>query len=50
MTKYMDDILIGGTSPEKVGGEAAAIWQAVNNAEIEISYEKNWDHVKKGKP
>lgn len=32
----MDDILIGETSPEKVGEEAAAVWKAVNKAEIEI--------------
>lgn len=30
----MGDIMIGETSPEKVGEEAAAICQAVNKAEI----------------
>ncbi|KAF1515202.1 hypothetical protein FQV19_0014290, partial [Eudyptula minor] len=25
--QYVDDILIGGTSPEKVGEAAAAVWQ-----------------------
>ena len=34
--QYTDDILIGGTSPEKVGEVAAAVWQALNKAEIEI--------------
>ncbi|KAK4806990.1 hypothetical protein QYF61_000319 [Mycteria americana] len=34
--QYIDDILIGGTSPEKVGEAAAAVWQALNKAEIEI--------------
>lgn len=34
--KISDDILIGETSPEKVGEKAAAVWQAVNKAEIEI--------------
>ncbi|KAF1560706.1 UNVERIFIED_CONTAM: Transposon Tf2-9 polyprotein, partial [Eudyptes pachyrhynchus] len=34
--QYIDDILIGGTSPEKVGEAAAAEWQALNKAEIEI--------------
>ncbi|KAF1528671.1 hypothetical protein FQV19_0014696, partial [Eudyptula minor] len=27
--QYIDDILIGGTSPEKVGEAAAAVWQAL---------------------
>lgn len=35
VTKYMDNIVIGETSPEKLGEEATAIWQAVNKAEIE---------------
>lgn len=36
--QYIDDILIGGTSPEKVGeAAAAAVWEALNKAEIEIS-------------
>ncbi|KAF1467685.1 Transposon Tf2-9 polyprotein, partial [Megadyptes antipodes antipodes] len=30
------DILTGGTSPEKVGEAVAAVWQALNKAEIEI--------------
>ncbi|KAF1407180.1 Retrovirus-related Pol polyprotein from transposon 17.6, partial [Spheniscus mendiculus] len=34
--QYIDDILIGGTSPEKVGEAAAAVWQALNKAEIKI--------------
>ncbi|KAK4828563.1 hypothetical protein QYF61_027532 [Mycteria americana] len=34
--QYIDDILIGGTSPEKVGEAAAAVWQALNKAEIYI--------------
>ncbi|KFM05013.1 hypothetical protein AS27_15658, partial [Aptenodytes forsteri] len=36
LCQYIDDILIGGTSPEKVGEAAAAVWQALNKAEIEI--------------
>ncbi|KAF1463968.1 Transposon Tf2-9 polyprotein, partial [Spheniscus demersus] len=32
----MHDILTGGTSPEKVGEAVAAVWQALNKAEIEI--------------
>ncbi|KFV97971.1 hypothetical protein N327_00594, partial [Fulmarus glacialis] len=34
--QYIDDILIGGTSPEKVGEAAAAVWQALHKAEVEI--------------
>ncbi|KFM08935.1 hypothetical protein AS27_14727, partial [Aptenodytes forsteri] len=34
--QYIDDILIGGTSPEKVGAAVAAVRQALNKAEIEI--------------
>uniref|UniRef100_A0A8C3K9U4 ribonuclease H n=1 Tax=Calidris pygmaea TaxID=425635 RepID=A0A8C3K9U4_9CHAR len=34
--QYIDDILIGGTSPETVGEAAAAVWQTLNKAEIEV--------------
>lgn len=44
----MDDILIGETSPEKVGGEGAVIWQAVNKAEIEIPSGKYLGPSKEG--
>ncbi|KAK4806382.1 hypothetical protein QYF61_016232 [Mycteria americana] len=33
---YIDDILMGGASPEKVGKAAAAVGQALHKAEIEI--------------
>jgi len=32
----LGDILAGGTSPERVGEAAAAVWQALNNTELEI--------------
>lgn len=34
------DILIGGTSPHKVGEEGAAMWQALQKAEVEAAPEK----------
>ncbi|NXC78620.1 POL3 protein, partial [Anhinga anhinga] len=39
--KYIDDILIGVSSPEKVGeAAAAAVWQALYKAEVEVLPEK----------
>ncbi|KFV91716.1 hypothetical protein N327_02237, partial [Fulmarus glacialis] len=38
--QYIDDILIGGTSPEKVGEAAAAVWQALYKAEVEVPPKK----------
>lgn len=40
--QYIDDILIRGTSPEKVeeAAAAAAVWQALHKAEVEIPPEK----------
>ncbi|KAF1415404.1 hypothetical protein FQV23_0004125, partial [Spheniscus humboldti] len=35
--QYIDDILIRGTSPEKV---AAAVWQVLYKAEVEVPPEK----------
>jgi len=32
----VDDTLTGGTSPEKSREGAAAVWQALNKAEIKI--------------
>ncbi|NXJ72226.1 TF211 protein, partial [Rostratula benghalensis] len=32
----IDNILIGGTSPETVGQAAAAVWQVLNKADIEV--------------
>ncbi|KFP67937.1 hypothetical protein N322_00831, partial [Cariama cristata] len=34
--QYIDDVLIRGTSSEKVGKAAAAVWQAVYKSEIEV--------------
>ena len=34
--QYIDDIQIRGTSPEKVGEVAAAVWQALYRAEVEV--------------
>lgn len=36
----MDDILLGGTSPEKVEEEGPAVWQALYRAEVEVPLEK----------
>ncbi|NXA44331.1 TF29 protein, partial [Eudromia elegans] len=34
--QYIDDILIGGDSPEKVGKVAKAVWQTLLEADIEV--------------
>lgn len=47
--QYLDDILIGGTFPEKVGEAAAAVWQTLNKAEIEIPHRKCQGPSKQGK-
>ncbi|KFP94441.1 hypothetical protein N329_05264, partial [Haliaeetus albicilla] len=38
--QYMDDILLGGTSPETVGEAVAAVQQALHRAKIEIPPER----------
>ena len=38
--QYIDDILIGGPSPDKVGEVAATVWQTLHEAKIEIPPEK----------
>ncbi|KFQ84228.1 hypothetical protein N337_05940, partial [Phoenicopterus ruber ruber] len=38
--QYIEDILIGGNSPEEAGEAAAAVWQALHDAEVEILPEK----------
>ena len=39
--QYIDDILIGGTFPGKVGEAAAAVCQALYKAEVEVPPEKS---------
>ena len=38
--QYIDDIVIGGISPEKLGEVAAAVWQALTKAVVEVPPEK----------
>ncbi|KFV95156.1 hypothetical protein N327_12739, partial [Fulmarus glacialis] len=38
--QYIDDILIGGDSPEEVGEAATEVWQVLPKAEVEIPPEK----------
>ncbi|KAK4825341.1 hypothetical protein QYF61_026860 [Mycteria americana] len=41
--QYIDDILIGDTSPEKVGEAAAAVWQALQHKKLRFHLENVGD-------